>query len=293
MPMNELGHEVPSDVAEEARKLNCLGGVKYVYRDGNYGDRHPVASIACIRATRFQSTNYQNHKVALGGGWVAFRSPAGFSPTRFPPPEPRPPEVDELADEADVPPIIQSNVAEVLGLLSSDRYIPEEDSWLPQAKLLVEQSIDQLIQEFIEFPYLHRVEHSIHFQLFHILLTHEELAQRVPFGAELGVTQLIHKEWPESIARKGNRRGNFDLAVLSPQQLKGCTTTDAFRDGLLHVPIVIEMGLDYDAEHLAGDVIKLVNSKPKHGYLVHLVRERAKGSYGRTNYARCRYKVWH
>ena len=37
---------------------------------------------------------------------------------------------------------------------------------------------------------------------------------------------------------------------------------------------MIEMGLDYDAEHLAGDIKKLINSKPKHGYLIHLVREK-------------------
>jgi len=37
---------------------------------------------------------------------------------------------------------------------------------------------------------------------------------------------------------------------------------------------VIEIGLDYDAQHLAADAKKLLNSKPKHGYLVHLVRER-------------------
>jgi hypothetical protein len=46
-----------------------------------------------------------------------------------------------------------------------------------------------------------------------------------------------------------------------------------FREGHLQAPIVIEVGLDYNAEHLARDAKKLINSKPKHGYLVHLVRE--------------------
>ncbi len=242
--------------------------MRYVYQDGDYGSRRPVASIACNRATRFKSTNYQNFKVPLGGGWVAFRSPAGAVSQVLPPDE-----EDEPADDTLEPSFLQSDVAEVLDLLSSERYVPDEDPWLPQAKLLVERSIDQLIQEFIDFPYLHRVEHSIHCQLFHILLAHEELAQRVSLGTDLGITQLVHKEWPESIARGGNRRGNFDLAVLSPQQLKGCTTIGTFRGGHLHAPIVIEMGLDYDAEHLARDVKKLINSKPKYGYLVHLVRE--------------------
>jgi hypothetical protein len=61
---------------------------------------------------------------------------------------------------------------------------------------------------------------------------------------------------------------------LTPKLLNGCPSIGAFRDGHLHPPIVIEMGLDYDAKHLARDAKKLINSKPKHGYLIHLVRER-------------------
>jgi len=164
-------------------------------------------------------------------------------------------------------------VAEILDLLSTEKYSPDDDPWLPLAKNLVEQSIDRLLQEFVECPYLHRVEHSIHVQLISIMLSHQELAQRVPLGDNLAVTQLVHKEWPESVAREGNRRGSFDLAVLSPKLLRGCPSIRVFRGGHLHAPIVIEMGLDYDAEHLAGDAKKLLNSKPKHGYLIHFVRE--------------------
>jgi hypothetical protein len=137
----------------------------------------------------------------------------------------------------------------------------------------VEQSINRLVKEFLESPYLHRREHSLHAELFNIMMSHAELAQRVPLGNCMAKTQLVHKEWPESIARDGSRRGNFDLVVLTPELLKGCPSIRAFREGHLHAPIVIEMGLDYDAEHLAGDAKKLINSKPKHGYLIHLVRE--------------------
>lgn len=177
-------------------------------------------------------------------------------------------------DDSDLPePEVPEVVAEVLDLLSSARYFPDEDSWLPKAKDLVEQSIDRLVQEFLEQPYLHRVEHSIHAELFHIMMSHSELAQRVSLGSHSAKTQLVHKEWPESIARRGNRRGNFDLVVLTPDLLKGCPSIRAFREGHLHAPIVIEMGLDYDAKHLAMDAKKLMNSKPKHGYLIHFVRE--------------------
>jgi len=165
-------------------------------------------------------------------------------------------------------------VGELLELIGSPRYSPDDDRWLPQARTLVEQSIDHLLEEFLRLPYLHRVEHSIHAQLFHIMMGHPLLAQRVPLGNDLAKTQLVHKEWPESIARQeGNRRGSFDLAVLSPNLLRGCPSIEAFRHGHLHAPIVIEMGLDYNARHLAEDALKLVNSRPKHAYLIHLVRE--------------------
>ena len=57
-------------------------------------------------------------------------------------------------------------VAEVLDLLSAGKYCPDDDPWLPEARVLVEQAIDRLIQEFVETPYLHRVEHALHARLF-------------------------------------------------------------------------------------------------------------------------------
>ena len=61
MQVNECGHPVPPEVAEAARKHDCLGDVRYVYRDGDYGGRYPVSTIACNRAARFRGTNYQDH----------------------------------------------------------------------------------------------------------------------------------------------------------------------------------------------------------------------------------------
>lgn len=164
-------------------------------------------------------------------------------------------------------------VAEVLNLLRSSAYSPDQDDWLCTAKDAVERVIDSLLTEFLGSPYLHRVEHSIHAHLYQMLVAEEVLGGRFTIGAGLADCQLVHKEWPETIAREGSRRGNFDLAVLSPALLKGCASIKTFREGRLIAPIVIEMGLDYDAEHLAGDAKKLINSRPKHGYLVHLVRE--------------------
>jgi hypothetical protein len=139
----------------------------------------------------------------------------------------------------------------------------------------VETAIDQMVREFLEFPYLHRVEHSLHTRLAAFLSARSLLSSFVPVGDGLTVTQLVHKEWPETRPRmdRGNRRGNFDLAVLSPVQLRRCPNLLHFRQGRVAAPIVIEIGLDYDYQHLAGDHAKLLNSDVPHGYLIHLVRE--------------------
>lgn len=143
--------------------------------------------------------------------------------------------------------------------------------WESNARLAVEQSIDQFILEFIKFPYLHRVEHSVHCNLFQILAQREIFGRTYPMGRWL--TQPIHKEWPEYLARpeKGNRRGNFDLSVLAPEQLKSCSFSE-FRQGRVRPSIVIEVGLDYDIAHLTADAAKLKNSGIEYSYLLHLVR---------------------
>ncbi len=145
--------------------------------------------------------------------------------------------------------------------------------WEEEAKRAVESSIDQFLLEFIGSPYLHRVEHSVHCELFRILTNRRIFSQTYPMGR--WSTQLIHKEWPECFPRpdKGNRRGNFDLAVLAPDSLKSCSFAD-FREGRLRPSIVIEIGLDYSfRKHLCPDAAKLKHSGVQDAYLVHLVRQ--------------------
>jgi len=145
-------------------------------------------------------------------------------------------------------------------------------AWERTAKLAVEQAIDQLVLEFMEFPYLHRVEHSIHCELFRILSNRKIFSRTYPMGR--WVSQPVHKEWPEYLPRpeKGNRRGNFDLCVLSPESLRTCSFEE-FRAGRIRPSIVIEIGLDYDLSHLRADAEKLKNSGISASYLVHLVRQ--------------------
>ncbi|MBZ5515443.1 MAG: hypothetical protein LAN62_11520 [Acidobacteriia bacterium] len=145
-------------------------------------------------------------------------------------------------------------------------------SWEQNAKLATEQCIDQFVAEFMEFPYLHRVEHSIHCELFKILSSRKIFSRTYPMGRWM--SQPIHKEWPEYIPRpeKGTRRGNFDLCVLAPEHLRSCAFND-FRQGRIRPSIVIEVGLDYDLAHLSQDAAKLKNSGIENSYLVHLVRQ--------------------
>jgi hypothetical protein len=149
------------------------------------------------------------------------------------------------------------------------------DPWLSEARQAVERAIDRLVTEFLDFPYRHRVEHCLHTRLVALMAEEEALAGNFPVGAGLAVSQLLHKEWPETLPRpqKGNRRGNFDVAVLAPQQLAQCPSVADFLTGRLAAPIAVEVGLDYDYAHLAADRDKLLNSQVPFGYLIHLSRE--------------------
>lgn len=150
---------------------------------------------------------------------------------------------------------------------------PDEDApWIERAVEAVEQAIDRLVREFLRAPYLHRVEHSLHARLFAILAEHELFRDEVDLNGGRYKTQAIHKEWPETIPEEGCRRGNFDLAILPPLALYQCGLEE-FRNGRISAPIVIEMGLDYGAAHLADDADKLIHSAVPHGYLVHFTRK--------------------
>jgi hypothetical protein len=153
---------------------------------------------------------------------------------------------------------------------------PINDVWVSDAVPLVEDAIGSLVARFVSAPYLHRVEHSFHAELISELRTHEKLRACVQIGASGFTTQLIHKEWPETVVRGGRgqaveRRGLFDVVVLAPAQFENATL-EQFQQGRIEPPIVIEVGLDYGLEHLIGDIGKLGTSDVPHPYLIHLSR---------------------
>jgi hypothetical protein len=95
-----------------------------------------------------------------------------------------------------------------------------DDAWLRVAVEKVEQAVDLLVDDFAEHPYRHRVEHSLHLQLYRALADHRQFDVLAPVGTSSLRAGLIHKEWPETLpGRDADRRGLFDLAVL--QKLKG------------------------------------------------------------------------
>lgn len=80
MNRNCLGVSIPDDVADAAREHGCVGGVQWIYLDGEYGDSPPKASIGCSRATPFRKEWWERFKVPLGPpGWIAFQSPSSLA----------------------------------------------------------------------------------------------------------------------------------------------------------------------------------------------------------------------
>jgi hypothetical protein len=152
--------------------------------------------------------------------------------------------------------------------------LPTSD-WLDRARPLVEQAVNTLVAEFVEHPYLHRVEHSLHVRLFELLAENPLFSHSLEIGKTGWTTNPIHKEWPETYPRpfKDGRRGNFDLAILSKEQLANATV-EQFRNGRIAAGVVIEIGLDYQLVHLKQDYEKLINSEVPAGYLVDLSRSR-------------------
>jgi hypothetical protein len=171
-------------------------------------------------------------------------------------------------------------VHEDLRLIDSQKYrllnrkiLPRDEGWADSVVSKVDSAVNSLVDDFLKHPYRHRVEHSLHCELYMKLTQFDEFNQLLDFGSFQ--TSTIHKEWPETIRRpsKGNRRGNFDLAIISPKTINS-DPIDIFhfRLGLIEPAVAIELGLDYGLAHLKVDIEKLENSKVKHGYLVHFAR---------------------
>jgi hypothetical protein len=150
--------------------------------------------------------------------------------------------------------------------------LQSDELWLRDAIQATKEAINKLVLEFVEHPFLHRVEHSLHIRLYGFLIEQAVFAQRHKIGSDGPVTYLVHKEWPAHRLGKDGR-GHFDLAILSPSELS-TMSIDLFEAGERVPSIVIEMGLNYQQTHLSTDDINLSDWRGSitNGFLVHLDR---------------------
>jgi hypothetical protein len=147
--------------------------------------------------------------------------------------------------------------------------------WFTHAVWAVERAINDLVDEFTKFPYMHRVEHCLHTRLVQLLRHQWPIGGTFALGNTGAQTQLVHKEWPATRAFPGRRRGSFDVAILSPQVVSDCQDLQAFSQGLLPASIAIEVGLNYGVGHLSDDEAKLAHCRVPAAYLLHFVRSRS------------------
>ena len=230
--------------------------------------------VKVVRGTKSQTINVCTRANEIGNYEVTYRLPADVEVTTA--------EFAGLADLAalDGWALARLGDPEVPGQpgASAGLSVPPpsaDDAWVVSAQAAVDRAITTLVEQFLEDPYLHRVEHSLH-TLLHALLKQEpHLSGVFDLATQPHRTQLVHKEWSETRAELGATgalvKGNFDIGVLSPAQI-GTATLKQFRAGRIDAPLAIEVGLDYGCDHLEKDAAKLVHSEVPVPYLLHLSR---------------------
>ncbi len=159
------------------------------------------------------------------------------------------------------------------------KHLVVDAKWTRRIVPVVEAAINKVVDRFCAHPYVHRVEHSIHCDLFQELSTSPGLVRPLKIGDVK--TGHVHKEWPRSLRKPapGERRGNFDIAVLGPSKKPNSTfNANDFQMGLMVPAVAIEVGLNYGLKHLQEDTEKLKRSGVTHGYLLHLCRSETQWS---------------
>lgn len=160
------------------------------------------------------------------------------------------------------------------------------ERWLNRVIGDTETAINTLLDEFLSYPYLHRVEHSLHCELYYLLMHSEYLSQLLDWGAFQ--TRAVHKEWPEQVpVAVGARRANHDLAILAPDfsSLPEASLAE-YCVGRIKPIVVIELGLDYGIRHLHKDVLTLKRNGVARGYIVHFDRRNGRPDEGLEAYIR-------
>ncbi len=232
--------------------------------------------VVLVRGTKTQTVNVCTLDAPVGDYEHVYRLPIAE--------DVEPADLAELADAA----AVHDWVASHRGVEEQQRNgrsgrpvlplvdVEADSDWLIAATTAVETVLDDVVTAFLARPYLHRVEHSLHAELYLRLKGQAALRDEFPLRTS-EMTQLVHKEWPETrpdlSPGASGKRGAFDLAVMSPEGL-AAATLEQFRQGRIAAPIVIEVGLDYGQKHLEGDGKKMLDSGVEVPYLLHLSRVR-------------------
>lgn len=92
----------------------------------------------------------------------------------------------------------------------------KSDLWINEVISVIDLVINKFVELFSENPYLHRCESSIHCELYNMLINEEILNE---FGEVGGYKiRLVHKEWPEYLAREDKgERGKQTLPLYLQQ----------------------------------------------------------------------------
>ena len=158
---------------------------------------------------------------------------------------------------------------------SSDRKLIEPDlDWGKTIKPEIDAAINRLLDRFVQSPFRHRCEHSLHCDLMDELQKSSDLASATIPLEDGFSTQLIHKEWPEPTSREHKGKcGNIDVSVLTPLcDPLNTLSLKSFRAGIIRPYAAIELGLDSSCRHLGNDYEKLQGSGIAATYVVHFSR---------------------
>ncbi len=78
MSKNELDQKVPEKVAAKAEALGSINCPTYVYKDEDYPEKGPNASINCVKSSPITNKeNRKSQKIYIDDDWVVFISPSG------------------------------------------------------------------------------------------------------------------------------------------------------------------------------------------------------------------------
>lgn len=126
----------------------------------------------------------------------------------------------------------------------------------------IEESINKLIDRFLEYPHYFRAESDLQSYLYHLLVTQDILKKEhvTQTGIPIGI---VHTEYPATV-------GWFDLVVLDPTLVSELALQNQ------KILCAIEIGLDTTYAHFEKDYSEKFTIEAQNdvsfGYILHFVK---------------------